>query len=604
MLYRNLGDPWRALAELDAAEARLGRLDDRSLAATLALNRGLVRLLNLDDPAAAASDFERALALARESGDRREEGRALTALGRARLAAGALDEAGRAYEQALAVASAADSRETRWTALAGLGRVAAARGDADAALARLRAAIAAVESVGAGVAGAGLREGLVADQRELYAAAVDLLAARGEAGPALALAERARARELLDALAGDAAAPLDAPALAALGRARGPLLAYFAGERTLWRFRLDRGGVAVAAAGDAEAVLADARAVAATLAARRAPDPALLARLGRALLPAGAADAERLIVVPDGALFYLPFERLAPEGEGSPLVERTAIAYAPSLSVLARLGHGAAAPALEVAAFADPELPAGGPGGAAALLAGRFGLPPLPAARAEALSAATRIGGRARVAVGTAASEAELARAAAGGSRLLLLAAHTLVDERLAGGAAIFLAAGEGEDGVVTPAELASRPLAADLAVLSGCRTALAGRRDGRSLATLSGALLGAGAGGVVATLREVSDRAAAALMDAFFWELGRGAAPAEALRRAKLRLARDPRWAARADDWSAFVLIGDPPPLVAARRSWPLATAGALLLAAGALLVLGARRVGRSRLSAPRAGC
>jgi len=96
-----------------------------------------------------------------------------------------------------------------------------------------------------------------------------------------------------------------------------------------------------------------------------------------------------------------------------------------------------------------------------------------------------------------------------------------------------------------------------------------------------------------VATLWEVPDRAAAALMDGFYWELARGAAPAEALRRAKLRLAGDVRWAGRAD-WSAFVLIGDPPPLVAARRPWAWAAAGALSLAAGAALLARTRRRAR----------
>ena len=595
VLYRNLGDPWRAWAELERAGELVARSGDRSAAATLALNRGLVRLLDLDQPEAAAGELRTALELARAAGDRREEGRVLCALARAELAAGRAAEAERTFAACLAVAEATDSAETRWTAAGGLGRAAAARGREAEAIARLGEAIDGLERAGAGVASAGLREGLIADQRALYAALVDLRAGRGEAAAALAVAERARARELLEALGGDAAAPLDAGALARLARTHGPFAAFFAGERRLWRFRLDRDGLAVADAGDAEALLADARAVAAALAARRAPDAERLARLARALVPETPAGG-RLVVVPDGALFHLPFE-LLPDAAGRPLLERVALAYAPSLSVLDRLPRApldaATAPTWTVAAVADPRLGDAPPAGAAAVLAARFGLPPLPGAEREARAAAERLGGRASVALGEAATEAALARAGREGARLLLVAAHTLVDERLDGGAAIFLAPGEGEDGVVTPAELAGRPLAAGLAVLSGCRTALAGRRDGRSLATLAGALLGAGARGVVATLWEVPDRAAAALMDGFYWELARGAAPAEALRRAKLRLAGDARWAGRAD-WSAFVLIGDPPPLVAARRPWAWAAAGALSLAAGAALLARTRRRAR----------
>ncbi len=95
---------------------------------------------------------------------------------------------------------------------------------------------------------------------------------------------------------------------------------------------------------------------------------------------------------------------------------------------------------------------------------------------------------------------------------------------------------GGADDGLVTAAELASLRLEVELAVLSGCRTALAeteltggdGAGGGRALASLSGALLGAGARGVVASLWEVGDDATAALMEQFYFELARGRRPGE----------------------------------------------------------------------------
>ena len=137
--------------------------------------------------------------------------------------------------------------------------------------------------------------------------------------------------------------------------------------------------------------------------------------------------------------------------------------------------------------------------------------------------------------------------------------------------------------------------------MLSGCRTALAeteltgsdGAGGGRALASLSGALLGAGARGVVASLWEVGDDATAALMEQFYFELARGRRPASALRRAKLRLAHDPRWAG-APGWAGFVLLGDPGPVTRPYANWSALAAAIAAIAAIAALALGL--VGRRR--------
>ena len=64
----------------------------------------------------------------------------------------------------------------------------------------------------------------------------------------------------------------------------------------------------------------------------------------------------------------------------------------------------------------------------------------------------------------------------------------------------------------------------------------------------------------MVATLWDVGDAATAAFMEQLYWELGRGLAPAEALREAKRRLRADPRWN-RPALWAGYVLIGNAPP-------------------------------------------
>lgn len=626
VLYRNLGDPRRALVLLERAGSLYERLGDRSALANVHLNRGLVQQLNLRAPKSAAAEFAQALALARSSGDRGEELRTLCALGDLRRQGGDLAGAREAFAQALATASASDATAGRWTAEAGLGRVARDAGDTATALVHLRAAIAEIEQTGEGLGDSTLRGGLLSDQRAVYATAVDLLAEQAAAASgaaaeeaalaALALAEQAKARELLDALAGGGSgAPLAPAELAALAPRLGPTIAFFFGERHLWRWHSDGGPWQLSAAGTPEEIAALVTRIHRRLSRAEPADGADLARLGALLLPRSLGARAELRIVPDGRLFYLPFELLPdPQRPGGTLVERLAISYLPGLSIFPHLRSPAAATRWRLAALADPALPSvaasAGPAGVrslAALLAQRFGLPPLPGAARESRDAARRLGEPSAVDCAAEASEARLRQRAAEGARVLHIAAHTVVDESLAGGVALFLApgrtgadlAGTADDGLVTAEELAHMPLATDLAVLSGCRTALAeitagggdGAGGGRALASLSGALLGAGARGVVASLWEVGDAATAALMEQFYFELARGARPALALRRAKLRLAHDPRWA-EAPGWAGFVLLGDPGPVAAGGLSrWELAAACALVAAALLLLAFAHRR-------------
>ncbi len=638
VLYRNLGDPRRALTLLERARLVYERLGDRSALANVHLNRGLAYQLNLRAPERADEELSRALALARESGDRGEEIRTLCALGDLRLAGGHFSDARTAFEGALAAAIASDAAAGRWTAQAGLGRVARDAGDPALALDHLRAAIAGIESTGAALGDAALRGGLLSDQRAVYAAAVDLLAERALEleGPeeeraaleALTIAEQARARELLDALAGGGGgAPLPAAGLPASSARLGPAIVYFFGERHLWRWEHEDGRWRIAAAGEPAEIRALVTRVHRPL-ARAQPAPSdVLARLSHLLLPQRLPAGSELRIVPDGRLFYLPFELLPdPERSGRNLVERFAVSYLPSISVLAHLRSPAATARWNVAALADPELPirpaAGGSSSLADLLAQRFGLPPLPGAAREARDAAARLGEPSAVELGRAATEAKLRQRAGEGVRVLHIAAHTVVDESLAGGVALFLAPGNratdpggapgdaalatADDGLVTAAELARMPLEVDLAVLSGCRTAVAetgmtggdGAGGGRALASLSGALLGAGSRGVVASLWEVGDAATAALMEQFYFELARGVRPATALRRAKLRLARDPRWA-EAPGWAGFVLLGDPGAIAPPRATWRWLGGALAAMALGGALLLRQRR-GRGRAPAP----
>ncbi len=656
VLYRNLGNPRRALKLLDDARRSYEKAGDLSALANVHLNRGLVYELNLHEPANAAVELDRALELSRASGDRGEEIRTLCAIGDLRLGENRLTEARSAFADALAAATSSQALAGRWAAEAGLGRVAKADGDPSSALNHLRAVIAAIERAGEGLDDSTLRGGLLADQRAVYATTVDLLAERALAGAsgaaypvssarpeieALGLAEQAKARELLDALAGDSIArPLAKEALPALASAFGPTLAYFFGERQVWRWDNLNGSWRVAAAGEPGEIAERVARVHRRLANSEPASEDDLRELGRQLLPPTLAGGRELRIVPDGPLFYLPFELLPDPGRPqSSLLDAHPVSYLPSLSVFAHLRPHLHPPTAEpsaaiqppvrwrFAALAAPLLPAGSSGNSlAALLAQRFGLPPLPGAEREARDAEVQLGAPAVVDTGSAATEGRLRERCREGADVLHIAAHTIVDESLAGGVALFLAPGApgaagaagaaDDDGLISPPELARFPVTVNLAVLSGCRTALASggmggmgeSGGGRSLASLSGAFLGAGARGVVASLWEVDDAATAALMQQFYFELARGRRPAEALRRAKLRLAKDPYWAG-APRWVGFVLLGDPDAIAAtpgSRASRWFGSWSALALALAAILVGAAwwiRDTRRRNFSAERPG-
>ncbi|MCB1008991.1 MAG: CHAT domain-containing protein, partial [Acidobacteria bacterium] len=233
---------------------------------------------------------------------------------------------------------------------------------------------------------------------------------------------------------------------------------------------------------------------------------------------------------------------------------------------------------------------------------------PLAASRAEVEQAAAALAGPSRLELADDATEAAVRELAPAPPRVLHLATHALTDERLAEGAALLLTPAGEDDGLLTASEIAALDLPVDLAVLAACRSALGSAHDGRALSSLTGAFLAAGAGGVVASLWEVGDATSAIFMTELYRELGAGVRPVEALARVKRRLRADPRWA-DPSVWGAFVLIGDPAPVAAARARWLVpALLSAIALAALALFLryrAGSRRSsssGEAASSAPPA--
>ena len=447
----------------------------------------------------------------------------------------------------------------------------------------------------------------------------------GRIEPAFDLAERRRARHLLDRLVvaeGMAAAPAD------VRRASATVLGY----REVAQAIPDDNTVII------EFVRGSARSPTAVFVITRSglrmvvlpPSPELGRQVRRfiGLLEAGAgadslarslgeelvapvlatipATATRLVIVPDLELHGLPFEALR-TGDGV-LLERFSISYSPSASVIARLWQRhRIAGAVTMLAFGDPQFAEEvEPGSAAQVFRTAFdrvgGLPRLRASAREARAVA-RYADRAAVRLRDEASEAALKQAPLREFRVVHLATHALVDERSPGGSALALAAGDGEDGFVSPAEISALELVADLLVLSGCRTARGLVTGGEGVDGLAAPAMEAGARAVLASGWLVADERTADFMERFYRHVAGGQPLGDALRTAKLELMRA---GVPAGAWASFTLLGDPHTRIALRTPapgvpWPRLIP--LLLVALAALAYGALRVtrrGRDATSTP----
>lgn len=249
-----------------------------------------------------------------------------------------------------------------------------------------------------------------------------------------------------------------------------------------------------------------------------------------------------LAVVPDGELWRVPFQILAPAG-GEPLLAHHDIVYSPSLTML-ESGAVKRTGKPRLLALGNPSLPAG------------RALPPLPDAQREVQQIAS-IYGSASAYVGNDADEARLKQLAAS-SGVLHLATHTLMDPQWPWASALLLTPGRGDDGLLEAQEILQLGLHCDLAVLSACRTGEGSVQPGEGVIGLAWAFLAAGSRAAVVSQWSVDSAASAPLMVALHRQYRAGLPADAALRRAQLALRADPRYA-HPFFWGSFVVIGRP---------------------------------------------
>jgi CHAT domain-containing protein len=428
------------------------------------------------------------------------------------------------------------------------------------------------------------REALETAELARSRAFLDLLASRdislGAPGPALPLTMRGAAA----ALASPAQVPPAnaADLIATAARLRSTLLVYWVGddETAIWVVSPDRSVVSRRVKVTRARLTSLIRSTAPFAAAQTESRPAVLRQSPaawrelythliapvRRLLP--TRNGALLTVVPDETLSSLSFAALQ-DARGRYLLEDYALHYATAgalfqFTAAQRRPESRSGPLLIVA---DPD-----PARPSTL---DPALPRLPGARNEAAAIARQLpAGRVTVLSSTAATEAAV-RQQAPARAVLHFAAHAAVSDQDPFASYLALtrsAAASDSDGVLTAREIYDMKLAADLVVLSACRSA-SGTVGGDGVATFARAFLYSGAASLIASVWDVADETADAFLPGFYRAWRRGASKAVALREAQLRRLAELRAGKvrvmtpvgpvvipeHPVFWAGFVLFGEP---------------------------------------------
>jgi CHAT domain-containing protein len=373
---------------------------------------------------------------------------------------------------------------------------------------------------------------------------IELLLDDGRTDEAFTIAEKKRARVLLDRISSSGhAVPLDAREVAARLDRRTSLLEFVLLDRgaELW---LVRDGRIVHRRSTASGAQIEA-ALASHLTAVEGDDLPNVRRHGRWLfdqliaplladIPAGSD----LLLVPDGALQRVPFATLVLPDQTF-LFQRHPLATAPSASVFLReLPRGDLS---SVVAVAQPA-----PGGYDAL----------HGATGEAM-ALKREYGRGRVFVGTECSPSRFLEEAAEAD-LLHFAGHAKLDVHTPARSALVFESPNGDAQFLSVGTIANTRLKRHpVVVLAACSTGRGKLRKTEGIDSLASAFLQAGARGVVATLSDVNDEESARLFRMFHRNVRSGARLADALRDAQLAHIQGHPTDNRPSVWGTAVVIG-----------------------------------------------
>jgi CHAT domain-containing protein len=520
-IHEQLGDIELAAADLEGARRALAGISDPNLAArdTALIQLAVGEIELKRRPAEAQQALAGALSFFERTGANWPLARVYLARGRARLAAGDLERAEGDFLKGIEVFE------------------------------RMRAS----QSTEA------LRSSYSEQPWDLFGEMIRLQAVRRlRAERALAFAERARARTLLEAISTQAAAaPVD-PSSARQNLPEGVTVLYFSSlDERLLVWVLTRASMSYVDVpirqSDLVRLIELYRSSIGTVASAERDTESLMALYDALIRPVRGklADRTRIVVVPDGILHAVPFAALIRREDRRYLVEDHPLAITPSMTIFQssmdrklRVPQWAQASALVVG---NPR--AGVPGAGVTA--------DLPGAEEEARDVAAMYRD-ADMLLGNDATKARFL-AAASAHDVVHFAGHALSNAEFPGLSRLLLS-GSGE----TSRSLFAHEIAAhqfertQLVVLAGCRTSAGRIRRGEGVFSLARPFIAAGVPTVVASLWDIDDRASRHFFVTFHRALRRGEGVADALRSAQLaaisesdRVLKDPA------NWSTFTVVG-----------------------------------------------
>ncbi len=281
---------------------------------------------------------------------------------------------------------------------------------------------------------------------------------------------------------------------------------------------------------------------------------------------------DRLIIAPDGYLYFLAFETLR-DSTDQYLLNSHVVTYTPAAAVLQtiRASRPSHQPMRSLLAIGDVEYgdlldplskndstDTRASRGLYDMAGTHFGS--LPHTREEVLAVSRSMGGPSVVLLGSDATEAAFKSQPLEQFKVIHMAVHGLASTEIPERAALILGRkpGTSDDGLLQVREITHLRLNADLVTLSACNTGVGTLNGESGVSNLEEAFLTAGAKAVVASLWAVDDTYTTALMTRFYQNLAERQDKALALQRAKLDMLLEYGSAVSPFYWGAFVLVGD----------------------------------------------
>jgi CHAT domain-containing protein/tetratricopeptide (TPR) repeat protein len=302
-------------------------------------------------------------------------------------------------------------------------------------------------------------------------------------------------------------------------------------------------------------------------------------RLGKELLCPGLwnirESIENLIVIPDGVLYYLPFESLIldmskEKASDSFLVSKYRISYAPSSSsLLFLINKSNRNYSNDLLALGNPAYTWNGKANKKNMIPSEilkevylnegFNLASLPYSEREVREISKFFHNtKHEIYLNHRASEKIVKNLPLDDYQILHFACHAILDERLPFRSALVLSKEDSfeEDGFLQVSEIYNLRMSSNLVILSACQTGRGRLEKGEGVLGLPRIFFYSGAKSVVSTLWRIDDKSTSIFMNYFYGFLAQGNNKAHSLQMAKLKMLKSKY--THPFYWAAFVLNGD----------------------------------------------